>query len=193
MSDSHLGNIAKAYRNLVAQCDDNILDILSCFQAPFGSNQQRLLADATAQMMALNDVACEVGLRHEAHACTDVTGFGLLGHLRHIVQASGVDVELDSAAVPVFDGVLQLATEGCVPGGSRRNLEYARVVTSFDDSVEEATRLVLADAQTSGGLLLSLPADRADDAVKMLHDQGCDVARIIGRVTNSGGGSILVR
>ncbi len=157
-----------------------------------GDPDPAVLADATAQMIALNDVACEVGLRHETHACTDVTGFGLLGHLRHIVQASGVVVELDSAAVPFFDGVLQLATEGCVPGGSRRNLEYARVVTSFDDSVEEATQLVLADAQTSGGLLLSLPAGRADDAVKMLHDQGCDVAQIIGRVTSSGSGSIVV-
>jgi selenide,water dikinase len=101
-------------------------------------------------------------------------------------------VELDSAAVPFFDGVLQLATEGCVPGGSRRNLEYARVVTSFDDSVEEATQLVLADAQTSGGLLLSLPAGRADDAVKMLHDRGCEVAQVVGRVTGSGSGSIVV-
>jgi selenide,water dikinase len=158
-----------------------------------GDPDPEVLAQATKQMMDLNDVACEVGRRCETHACTDVTGFGLLGHLRHVVEASGVVVEIDSAAVPTFDGVHDLAREGCVPGGSRRNLDYALHVTDFDDDIDEAQRLVLADAQTSGGLLLSLPAARADEAVRMLHDQGCDAAAIIGRVTASGEGRIRVR
>jgi len=151
------------------------------------------VADAVAQMMALNDVACEVGRRFGAHACTDVTGFGLLGHLRNVVEASQVRVELSAGEVPLLKGVVELAASGCVPGGSKRNLAYAGTVTEFDDSIDEAMQLVLADAQTSGGLLLFLPSAVAGDAVQALHDRGVGLASIVGEVTAAGQPSTYVR
>lgn len=157
-----------------------------------GNADPKTLQRATAQMMALNDVACEVGRACGAHACTDITGFGLLGHLRNLVEASQVVAELHASAVPLLDGVLQLAADGCVPGGSRRNLSYAEKCTAFADEVDEPLRLALADAQTSGGLLLALPADRATEAVQRLHDAGVDDAAAIGTIVEEGPGRIKV-
>jgi selenide,water dikinase len=137
-------------------------------------------------MMALNDVACRVGRRFGVHACTDVTGFGLLGHLRNLVEASSVRARLHAATVPLLPGVTELAAEGCVPGGTKRNLAYAAPLISFAASIDEATRLVLADAQTSGGLLLCLPAASADDAIAALHDQGVARAARIGELLEHG-------
>jgi selenide,water dikinase len=148
-----------------------------------GNADEAAVAAAIAQMSALNDVACEVGRRFGAHACTDVTGFGLLGHLRNVVEASGVEARLTASAIPLLPGVHALAAAGCVPGGSRRNLEYANVVTRFDEAIDEATQLVLADAQTSGGLLLFLPASAAHEAVTAMTDEGV-AAAIIGEIAS---------
>jgi selenide,water dikinase len=158
-----------------------------------GSASEELVALATAQMMALNDVACDVGRDHGAHACTDVTGFGLLGHLRNLVEAATVEALIDAAAVPTLPGVHALAASGCVPGGSRRNLSYAAHCTEFAASIDEPTQLVLADAQTSGGLLLSLPADRAPDALRAMHERGLSRAAIIGTLAQASSASIRVR
>jgi selenide,water dikinase len=141
-----------------------------------------LVAEATAQMMDLNDRACEVGLAVGATSCTDVTGFGLLGHLLNILEASGLDAELDAAAVPLLGGVIDLAAAGVVPGGSRRNLERALAVCEIGGGVDEARKIVLADAQTSGGLLLCLPEERTAEAVRRLHDAGCPRAAAIGKL-----------
>ena len=157
-----------------------------------GTANPAALAEATKQMMSLNDVAAKVGRDVGATACTDVTGFGLLGHLKHIAEASAVEIEIDSGAVPLFDGVTQLAREGCVPGGSRRNLTYAEGVTHFAPSVDQALQLVLADAQTSGGLVLCLPEERAEEAVARLQEGGCVAAARIGRVAKQGPGTIIV-
>ncbi len=157
-----------------------------------GNSDPATVKVAVAQMMALNDVACDVGQKLGAHACTDVTGFGLLGHLRNMAEASNAQIELRAETVPLLKGALGLAAEGCVPGGSRRNLTYAEVVTSFADGIDDAMRLVLADAQTSGGLLLVLPVDKADEAVSMLHDRGVEFSAIIGAVTDTGTAGINV-
>ena len=138
--------------------------------------------EAVAQMISLNDVACAVGQRLEAHACTDVTGFGLLGHLRNMAEAANAQIQLRADDVPLLPGVLELAASGCVPGGSRKNLTYAEAVTQFDDKISEAMRLVLADAQTSGGLLLLLPEARAQEALAGLADGGVQRAAVIGRI-----------
>ena len=140
------------------------------------------LAQATVQMLELNDIACEVGLAHGTHAATDVTGFGLLGHLKHVVEASGVRAVLTAASVPLLPTALALAVQGCVPGGSKRNLHYAEPVTRFADSVSAGMQLALADAQTSGGLLLCVPEADAVRTVDALHARGVVAAAIIGRV-----------
>ena len=152
-----------------------------------GTASEALVAAATAQMMDLNDRACAVGLAMGATSCTDVTGFGLLGHLENILDASGLDAELDADAVPLLDGVLEIAAAGVVPGGSKRNLERARRVTSFAEGVGDPMRLLLADAQTSGGLLLCLPEERAEEAVARLRAEGCARAATIGRLSARAG------
>lgn len=145
-----------------------------------GKASAELEARVTAQMAQLNRAACEVGLSVGTRSCTDVTGFGLLGHLRHVAEASNVTARLRSSDVPLVEGVRAFVEEGVVPGGTKRNLRYAAPVTSFADAVPEAMRLLLADAQTSGGLLLCVPEARAGEAVRRLLDAGCEGAAVIG-------------
>jgi selenide,water dikinase len=154
-----------------------------------GDAPPALVAAATAQMMDLNDRACAVGLACEATSCTDVTGFGLLGHLANILDASGLDADLDASSIPLLDGVLALAEAGVVPGGSRRNLARALTLSEVAPTVSEPMRILLGDAQTSGGLLLCLPEERADDAVRRLRDAGYERAAIIGRLARAAGGA----
>jgi selenide,water dikinase len=109
--------------------------------------------EAVATMTALNDEASRAAV-HAGHRCaTDVTGFGLLGHLHKLARASGVTAVVDSASVPYLDGARQSLADGFVPGGSRRNLDWVRPHLSSDLSEDEL--LLLADAQTSGGLLVA--------------------------------------
>ncbi len=154
-----------------------------------GSASEALVAAATAQMMELNDRACDVGLAVGATSCTDVTGFGMLGHLANILDASGLDADLDSAAVPLLEGVAALVAAGVVPGGSKRNLATALKISEVAASVDEVTQLLLADAQTSGGLLLCVPEARAAEAVRRLHDAGCTRSAAIGVLTRAAGGA----
>ncbi len=150
------------------------------------------VAAAVAQMTALNDVACEVGIAHAARACTDITGFGLLGHLRNLAEASEVTIELSASAVPRLPGALELAASDCIPGGSRRNLAYASAITTFGADVDEPMQLLLADAQTSGGLLLAFPADRAEAALAELHERGLTFAARVGEVTGAAPAAVRV-
>ncbi|HWH32555.1 MAG TPA: AIR synthase-related protein, partial [Egibacteraceae bacterium] len=112
-----------------------------------------------------------------ATGATDVTGFGMLGHLRKMAAASRVDLDLDTAAVPLLPHARELAAQGVVPGGTRRNHEW---VAEFTDAgaTDETTRLLLSDAQTSGGLLFGAAPDRAAEAVARLRGSGHDAAVI---------------
>jgi selenide,water dikinase len=152
-----------------------------------GTASEALIRAATAQMLQLNDVACAVGLDLGATCCTDVTGFGLLGHLKNIIEASNLDATIDTGCVPLLDGVYALAAAGTIPGGSKRNLAYASTVVTFVDDVDETWRLLLADAQTSGGLLLCVPEENAARAVQRLRDEGCAVAAQIGSLAAPSG------
>lgn len=108
---------------------------------------------AVDSMTTLNDKASAAALRAEARAATDVTGFGLLGHLYKMCRASGVGAVIDAAKVPAVEGAKQALADGFVPGGSRRNLDWVRPHLKAD-GVDEDTLVFLADAQTSGGLLV---------------------------------------
>ena len=128
-----------------------------------GYRDDVLLADAVATMAARNEAASVAARAAGAHAMTDVTGFGLLGHLHSLVLASGVAARVDAAAVPALDGVLELLEgEDAVSGGSARNREYAATFSSFAASVLEARRRLVCDATTSGGLLVAVAPGRAD-------------------------------
>jgi len=127
-----------------------------------GTASPELLAAGVAVMTELNAVAAGAARRAGAHALTDVTGFGLLGHLHSLALASGVAAEIDAAAVPAIDGVEGLLTDAeAVSGGSRRNREYAAAFATWADRVPEWRRRLVCDATTSGGLLAAVAPDRA--------------------------------
>ena len=145
---------------------------------------------AVASMTRLNKEAAAQALEAGATGATDITGFGLLGHLRSMSEGSHVDVELVASAVPVFPGVPDLVAAGLIPGGSRRNLAW---VTERLDAggVDESTIIVLADAQTSGGLLFGASPEAAEAAVAKLIASGHDAA-VVGTAT-AGTGMIRLR
>jgi selenide, water dikinase len=144
---------------------------------------------AVDSMTRLNREAAEVAVEVGAHAATDVTGFGLLGHLHRLTHASGCGAVVTAGLVPLLDGVEDLLDAGHVPGGTRRNLEQASAYLA--GPLPERTGLLLADAQTSGGLLLSLTPDVADVAVERLVAAGHPAAAI-GEVTEGPAGTIEV-
>ena len=147
-------------------------------------------AAAVASMRRLNAEASEVARRGGASAATDITGFGLLGHLAKMAEFSSVDVDLDAASVPLLPGTRALAEAGMVPGGSERNLAWVRSRLRPLDT-DPLTLTVLADAQTSGGLLFGLDPEAAASAVATLRSAGHPAA-VVGH-TRSGHGHIHVQ
>jgi selenide,water dikinase len=145
-----------------------------------------------ASMAALNKTACELMLEFGAHACTDITGFALIGHLAEMAKSSGVDVEIAWDDVPLFPGVLECVGQGIVPGAIERNREASGDAVVMGDGVEPAMIDVCLDAQTSGGLLIALPEAKASGLLKRLHKAGVAEAAAIGRVTAKGTGRVRV-
>jgi selenide,water dikinase len=138
-----------------------------------------------AQMARLNDAGPEVAERGWAKAAVDVTGFGLLGHLEAMCRSSHVSAEIHLQSVPVIGKeVFDLIAANCVPGGSRDNLAYAGSFTQWG-GVSEAEKVLLADAQTSGGLLLCVPERRAGDVLKLLKKLKTPCAAVIGSIVRS--------
>jgi selenide, water dikinase len=136
-------------------------------------------------MTKLNNAGPELAERGLLRAAVDVTGFGLLGHLGVMCRASGVGAEIAADAVPVISAeVFQLIAAGCIPGGSRDNLEFASKFTEWD-RVTPAQKTLLADAQTSGGLLLSVPPRNLDAAMKRLKSHHALCAAVIGQIVRS--------
>lgn len=139
--------------------------------------------EVTETMALLNKSAAEALKNYHPHAVTDVTGFGLLGHGSEIARGSEVSFEINLSQVPVLDGTYELAAKGVVPGGSKSNHKWLEEDVAYQEiSLEE--QLVLCDAITSGGLLVSLPEQEAADYVEALKKQGLKHAAIIGRVTD---------
>jgi selenide,water dikinase len=148
-----------------------------------GRRDDALLARAVATMTALNDLASTAARAAGSRAMTDVTGFGLLGHLHSLALASDVAAELRAAAVPAIAGALELlAGDDAVSGGSRRNREYAQSFATFADDVDEPRRRLLCDATTSGGLLVALAPERAASVP----------GAVVGRIVAGEAGSISV-
>ncbi len=139
------------------------------------------LAQAIEVMTTLNDGAARAAVAHGATAATDVTGFGLIGHLRNIVDGSGVGARIDVARLPLLPGATELAAQGSVPGGTRRNLETIPV--EFGDDLSSMEQLLCADAQTSGGLLIAIPEDRVRALIDDLRAGGAPAYRVIGEIT----------
>lgn len=143
-------------------------------------------------MLQLNRDAAEAMKKFPVTSCTDVTGFGLLGHLAEITRASGVEAEIKASAVPLMEQVKELADMDIIPGGTRNNLSYLEPLIEWDRGLGVAEKMILCDAQTSGGLLFTVPKTCT---VKLLHefsDAGISKAREIGKITGRGSGKISV-
>ena len=141
-----------------------------------------IAARARQQMLQLNATAARLMKSFKVHACTDVTGFGLLGHLKEMVQGSKVKAIIDASAVPMIEGVLQMAQEGAIPGGTKNNLDYITALTKWDNTISEIMKLILCDAQTSGGLLIAVAANDADAFIAALREAGISEASAIGTI-----------
>ena len=152
------------------------------------------LAPAVQSMTTLNAGAARAMLATGVHAATDVTGFGLLGHLHNMLNASGVSAELDASAVPLLPHAAELAERGggAIPGGTTRNRDALDAHVTFAASVNETMRVLLFDAQTSGGLLIAVAANRADALIAALRRERTPAAARIGRLVAGRAGAIAI-
>lgn len=158
-----------------------------------GLADDALTAVSANLMAALNTPGAAIGEQGIVRAATDVTGFGLLGHLTSMCRESKVSAQLDHKLLPVIDPkVLAFINDGCVPGGTKDNLTAAEPTTTFATSVPEAYRLLLADAQTSGGLLLAVPADRKDEVLTLLASENPSCLVHIGEIKEQGASLVEV-
>ena len=141
------------------------------------------LTDRVTRMMAsLNRDAARIMSEFDISACTDVTGFGLLGHLAEMVCGSGLSVRIFSEQTPVIEEALEFASMGFIPGGAYKNRQFRESMITFAETVARSRQDVLADPQTSGGLLISVKANQADGLVAALKDAGVSAAAQIGEV-----------
>lgn len=146
---------------------------------------------ATQYMTTLNRAAAEAMIEAGVRGATDITGFGLLGHLYEMLRASKVSAHLDMAAVPLIPGVRDLA-KFYVPGGSRANLRFMEDILVCGTDVSEEDKLILADAQTSGGMLISVASDKLESLLKGLATRGVGTAAVIGEIVEGETGRIVV-
>jgi selenide,water dikinase len=143
-------------------------------------------------MVTLNRSAAEAMLRIGVSAATDVTGFGLLGHLASMLRASGASARVLARKVPLLPEAWELAEQGHIPGGTRRNRTDLAAAVRWDDGVPESLRVLLCDAQTSGGLLIATPKENADRLLNELNAAGTPAAARVGEVLSGEPGSIEV-
>ena len=163
--------------------------------AKHGEAPDEVVEAAIAMMVTLNEGAATAARRVGARAVTDVTGFGLLGHLSEMTRGSSVSAEIDAASVPVLDGVLPLAAAGQIAGGTKRNLAAVDPLVTFTD-IPDDVKWILADAQTSGGLLIAVDEPLSDALMRALADEGVTgwvIGCIVQRTFENGpSGRILV-
>jgi selenide,water dikinase len=135
-------------------------------------------------MSTLNKTAAEVMEAVGVNACTDITGFGFLGHLHEMTRASGVGAAISLGKVPVLSEAWSLVAQGIAPGGTHRNLAYLQNDIIWDQSITREARLVLADAQTSGGLLIAVPGKKTQCLVTSLKQAGVPVVAVVGEIVD---------
>jgi selenide,water dikinase len=145
----------------------------------------------TRVMSTLNKTAAETMESYDVHACTDVTGFGLLGHASEMAKGSRVGIRIMKDQVPVLPRVRELAEEGFVPGGTKNNFAYLQDSVTFPETMNQIDQWILCDAVTSGGLLISVAAEQAQDLLDDLVDAGVE-ASLIGETTTDHAGHIVV-
>lgn len=189
---------AKIRANNTARVDDKLVLTKPIGTGIISTAIKRQMADDKLRdlviriMSTLNAAAADVMSRYDVSACTDVTGFGLLGHLKEMTVGSRVIARIDANSVALIKEAVALASAGVVPGGTENNLDYVSPFVTWGESVSKIMRLVLADAQTSGGLLMAVKPDQADAMIGELIQKGVGDARIVGEITGTGDGRITV-
>ena len=151
-----------------------------------------VIRTAVESMSALNELASKIMVELGVKTATDVSGFGLLGHLNEICEASKVSAEIKYNDLPLLPGVNKLASDGIIPGGTKRNLSFATSFTYFHDQLTKIQQLISADAQTSGGLLISLPPDSAKMFIKNFNERSPIKAQKIGNIIKQKTNTIYV-
>jgi selenide,water dikinase len=147
---------------------------------------------AVRSMTALNKLAAEAAEAVEVHACTDITGFGLLGHAFEMVSGSQVSFTIDLKAIPVLDGAYKYAAMGIVPGGAKRNLNYLDKHLEWEGKITPEDKDILCDPQTSGGLLLAIKEEHVERYLSVLKERGV-AGYVIGSVEEGNPGKIKVK
>lgn len=147
---------------------------------------------AVKVMSELNRKASEAMMHVGVNSCVDITGFGLLGHLRLITAGSGVSAQVKLSDVPVIEGVHELLNMGIAPGGTHRNLESLEGVVDWHSDVSAETQILLADAQTSGGLLMSVTPEKLDDLLTALGQAGVKTRAVIGKIVERDGAEAAI-
>ncbi len=157
-----------------------------------GAASQEHIQKVTTLMAELNRTAAEVMREYNVHACTDITGFGLLGHMAEMLCGSKVSFRIDFNSLPVLPEALEFASMGMVPGGAHKNREFRENIVEYSAGITPAKRDILFDPQTSGGLLICCPGDQAVDLLSSLHSRGLHEAAIMGEIDPSPGEKIIV-
>ena len=143
-------------------------------------------------MLALNNNSSEIMQQFNVHACTDITGYGLLGHLMEMCKSSQVSAIIEFNKLPLIQGAFELAQKGFVPGGTKRNLDFVSPDVNFSDNIAQEEKYLMADAQTSGGLLISVPREKAETLQNSLQENNCLTSSMIGEIYNPDEVSIYV-
>jgi len=146
----------------------------------------------TRLMATLNRDAAEVMGKYPVHACTDITGFGLLGHVAEMVNDSKCGIQIDSGKIPVIQEALEYAAMGLVPAGAYKNREFYAPIVKLSSSLDRSVADALYDPQTSGGLLICVDRESADDLLNELIKKGMEKSAIIGKVVSEPKGKIVV-
>ena len=151
-----------------------------------------IIDEAVRIMSHLNRGAAEAMNAVGVSACTDITGFGLLGHLLEMCKASKVSAVIEFNTLPFIQGVFELAQKGFIPGGTKNNLDFVISDVNFSDDISQKEKYLLADSQTSGGLLISISAKKAENLQNLLREKHCLSSSLIGRIDKPSDISIYV-
>ncbi len=151
-----------------------------------------IMEEAVNVMTNLNSGATIAMNAVGVNACTDITGYGLLGHLLEMCKGSNVSVTLEFNEIPLIQGVYELAQKGFIPGGTKRNLDYVSSQVNFSKNISQEQQYLLADAQTSGGLLISVAKEKAEDLQKTLTENNTLSSAVVGHVYNPAESTIYV-
>ncbi len=157
-----------------------------------GMADEQSILEVTELMAMLNKQAAELIQEIGVHACTDVTGFGLLGHACEMVHNSEVGFEIDHATIPILPHAVEFAQMGLIPAGAYRNRDFRSNMVDFQKDVPVWASDILFDPQTSGGLLIAVPENDATILIERLKQAGYSYSAVIGKVANSHPGSIFV-